>query len=711
MTATGLYTPEEIYRLLPSVYRVRDAEQGDALRELLEVVAEQVNVLAESLEQLYDDQFVETCAAWAAPYIGDLIGYRTLHGVLPDIASPRAEVANTIRYRRRKGTVPVLEQLALDVTGWPARAVEFFELLATTQYMNHVRLHAAATAGLRDEGRLELAGTFGAGAFDSFAHTAEMRRIPTRAGRYNIQNVGLFLWRVQAFRLVRSPLVDADSPELGLRFRFDPLGTDKPLFNARRTEQEITHVAEPLDVPLPLPRRFAKTHLRDLYGSGRPLLLETEDAAGVEPVAQIRICDLSDDPAAPGTWIHQPQPGDTHVAVDPVLGRAAFPAAPAAGAQRLATFHYGSALAIGGGGYDRAASLERMETVVVVSDGDALGPPLASVAAGGAVQILDSRRYAAPATITATTPGPGPGDRVLALRSSSRARPLLERGDQLVLAMGADTTVVLDGLVLAGAPLVVEESADTEARHLVLRHCTLVPGITRDPDGGPHSVGRASLILLHPFASVRLEHCIVGPVVAVEGAEVDASDSVLDASADDEVAFCGRPPAGGGGLLGVSSAAERQTGDGLEPGGHLTLDACTVRGKVHAQRLDVSDSLLLASLAAAGDPWPAPVWAERRQVGCMRFSYVPPGSRTPRRFQCVGTDPAHRPSHTSLRYGDPGYMQLRRSTHAAVRTGASDEGSMGVTHGLHEPQRETNLRVRLDEYLRYGLEAGFFYAT
>jgi hypothetical protein len=714
MSATGLYTTEEIYRLLPSVYRVRDAEQGGVLRELIDVVTDQVNVLAESLEQLYDDEFVETCAAWAAPYIGDLIGYRTLHGVLPDIASPRAEVANTIRYRRRKGTVPVLEQLALDVTGWPARAVEFFELLATTQFMNHIRLHAAATASLRDEGRLELVaafqgGRFQAGAFDSFAHTAEMRRIPTRAGRYNIQNVGIFLWRVQALRLVRSPLVDADDPAGGVRYRFDPLGTDKPLFNPRRTEQEITHIAEPLDVPIPLPRRFAKKHLRDLYGTGRALLLETEDATGVEPVAQIRICDLSDDPAVPGTWIHQPQPADTHVAVDPVLGRVAFPAAPAAGDERLATFHYGSALAIGGGGYDRAASLERMETVVTVSDGDSLTAPLTAVKAGGAVQILDSRRYAAPATITANTPGAGPGDRVLALRSSNRARPLLERGEQLKLAMEPDTTIVLDGIVLAGAPLVIEESADTEARHLVLRHCTLVPGITRDPDGDPHSVGRASLIVLHPFASVKLEHCVVGPVVAVEGVEVDASDSVIDASAEDEVAFCGRAPAASG-LLGVSSAAERETGDGLEPGGHLTLESCTVLGKVHAQRLDVSNSLLLARLAAA-DPWPAPVWAERRQVGCMRFSFVPPGSRTPRRFHCVGADPAHRPSHTSLRYGDPGYMQLRRSTHAAVRTGASDEGSMGVTHELHEPQRETNLRIRMDEYLRYGLEAGFFYAT
>ena len=28
MSATGLYTTEELYRLLPAVYRIRDVEQG-----------------------------------------------------------------------------------------------------------------------------------------------------------------------------------------------------------------------------------------------------------------------------------------------------------------------------------------------------------------------------------------------------------------------------------------------------------------------------------------------------------------------------------------------------------------------------------------------------------------------------------------------------------------------------------------------------------
>jgi hypothetical protein len=695
VSGSGLYTTEEVYRLLPSVYRVRDVEQDGILRELVDVLTTQINVLAESLEQAYGDEFIETCGAWAAPYIGDLVGYRTLHGVVPQVASPRADVANTIRYRRRKGTVGVLEQLARDVTGWPAHAVEFFQLLVTAQYMNHIRPRAAATADLRSAARLELAGAFQAGAFDGFAHTGEMRRISSRSGRYNIPNVGLFLWRVQALRLSESPLVDADGA--GLRYRFDPLGTDKPLFAAPRTETDITHLSEPLDVPLPLLRRFTDANLAALYGAGLSMSL---DNVGI---GDVHICDLSDDPSIPGTWAHEPQPADTFVAVDPVLGRVAFPAAPAAGESRRATFHYGSALSIGGGGYDRSSSLETLEPVETVSGGDPLGPALAAVESGGEVRILDSDPYAAPATITATA-------ETVLVQAANRTRPLLFRGDQVKLALAPSTTVVLDGLVLAGGPLVIEQSADTEPRTLVLRHCTLVPGITRNADGEPHSLGRASLIVLHPFAQVTLDHCIVGPVVAVDGAEVKANDSVLDACGRSEVAVCGRAPAGGGGLLTVSSAADRETGDGLAAGGHLTLEACSVLGKVHAQQLDVSDSLLMAELAS-GDAWHWPVWAERRQVGCIRFSFVPPGSRTPRRFHCAGAGPAERPFHTSLRYGDPGYMQLRRSTVDAIRMGASDESEMGVTHELYAPQRESNLRIRLDEYLRFGLEAGFFYAT
>ena len=108
----------KLFDLLPAVYRLKDASLAQSqnlsmgpLQSLLMLVEEQLAVLANDLDQLYDDQFIETCAPWVIPYIGGLIGYEPVHGIAPAVASPRAEVANTISFRRRKGTILVLEQL------------------------------------------------------------------------------------------------------------------------------------------------------------------------------------------------------------------------------------------------------------------------------------------------------------------------------------------------------------------------------------------------------------------------------------------------------------------------------------------------------------------------------------------------------------------------------------------------------------------------
>jgi hypothetical protein len=69
------------------------------------------------------------------------------------------------------------------------------------------------------------------------------------------------------------------------------------------------------------------------------------------------------------------------------------------------------------------------------------------------------------------------------------------------------------------------------------------------------------------------------------------------------------------------------------------------------------------------------------------------------------------PAFTSLRLADPGYGQLRTNAPDQIRTGADDEAEMGAFHDLFQPQREGNIRARLREYLRFGLEAGIFYAT
>ena len=133
------------------------------------------------------------------------------------------------------------------------------------------------------------------------------------------------------------------------------------------------------------------------------------------------------------------------------------------------------------------------------------------------------------------------------------------------------------------------------------------------------------------------------------------------------------------------------------------------------------------------------VIAEQRHAGCVRFSFVPVNSITPQRYRCqpdlaiqtaiekaekaAPLTPAQRaaitaqvqarvvPSFTSIHYGDPGYAQLRLGCPIEIRTGADDGSEMGVFCHLKQPQRETNLRIRLEEYLPFGLNPGVIYVT
>jgi hypothetical protein len=56
-------------------------------------------------------------------------------------------------------------------------------------------------------------------------------------------------------------------------------------------------------------------------------------------------------------------------------------------------------------------------------------------------------------------------------------------------------------------------------------------------------------------------------------------------------------------------------------------------------------------------------------------------------------------------------MQLATACAAELRTGAEDGSEMGVFSHLRQPQREANVRVSLNEYLRFGLEAGIFFVN
>jgi hypothetical protein len=136
---------------------------------------------------------------------------------------------------------------------------------------------------------------------------------------------------------------------------------------------------------------------------------------------------------------------------------------------------------------------------------------------------------------------------------------------------------------------------------------------------------------------------------------------------------------------------------------------------VHATQFElVSDSILLAALAD-GDTWRAAVRTARKQVGCVRFSWLPFDSIVPTRHRCQPDSAAAAgritPHFTSLRYGTPAYCQLSASTPESILRGADDESEMGVFHQLFGAQRETNLNIRMSEYLRVGLRAGIFYES
>jgi hypothetical protein len=655
-----------LFELLPAVYRVRDAavagtipaEQGP-LESLLAALAEQVAVLDENLDQLYNDQFIETCAPWVVPYIGDLIGYRTLNGRVPGFETPRAEVAHTIALRRRKGTASMLEQLARDVTGWEARAVEFFQLLGTTQYLNHPRPGNRVTPSLRDGEACDAVGS----AFDAIPRTLDVRRIASGRGRYNIPNVGIFLWRIGAHRLARSPAVGA-----GRRRRFSPLGNDSALYTLPEVEDEITHLAESINVPAPIGRRTLARHLDSYYGDGRSLTVWFD--GDPLPLSQIAVCDLSE-------WAHGPPAGT--VAIDPELGRLSVAADVTLPAALDVTFHYGAPAELGGGEYPRADVFEspRGDLVRVPDDQATIQAAIDALDGAGVVEIADNGRYAETPTVVVAE------DRAIELRAATGRRPLLQLGGPMNVRGRAGSAFSLNGLLVAGGHILAPQ-ANSELRRLSIVHSTLVPGQGLSEDGAATDPGDPSLVVRRVGAAVAIERSITGPLRIGEGSSATVADSIVDAGAPDGRAY---------------SAA---TGP-MTPGGALAIEASTVIGEIRCASLSASNAILLGTVRVV-----------RRQEGCLRFSFAPLDSTTPRRYRCQPTtDPGggNFPSFTSLHYGAAAYGQLSARTPGAIRRGADDESEMGAYHFLFQPQRESDLVTRLDEYLRVGLEAGIFHES
>jgi hypothetical protein len=397
------------------------------------------------------------------------------------------------------------------------------------------------------------------------------------------------------------------------------------------------------------------------------------------------------------------------------------------------SYSYGFSADIGGGPYERRERMAKIIPAVIaeypVSKVTLVDKPTTYATLSAAltawknagnppavIRIYDSRTYAANLTVDL------PPKSWLVIEADNTERPLL-KGDLNLKApenlSPADTFTAEDSAGLSLGGLLLEGTLQARGKlNLTLTDCTLVPGKALDEDGFPVEPKTASLTVSGPDVTdlgVTLSRCLSGPIeMPTECKSLMVSDSLIDAPY----------PKGKHDSARAAIAADET---GATPGPVTTLTRVTVFGAVHVKILELASEVIFT----------APVKAERRQEGCVRFSHVPAGSETPRRYHCqpdlaletrareldlpgpAKLDPAEaqeiilrvRPQFTSRFYGLPAYAQLSTACALEIRTGAENGSEMGVFCLLQQPQREANLRIALDEYLRFGLEAGLFFVS
>jgi hypothetical protein len=382
-----------LFERLPEIYRIRDSEQSppDQLKAYLALFEDAFGAVHDNIEQLYRDLFIETCSPWVIPYIGALLGTTVLSG---DDWTLRADVADTIALRRRKGTLGAIELLAFDLTKWGAHAVELRDNIAWHQHLNHQRPDAGGppplsrpgitrntvmrggTVTLRDPAMLSLLST----PFDPYSYYPDVRPPAPYGLRINLPNLAIFLWRLAAFQAPvtrpvhqgngTNPAAGPNEASFAPRFDLHPLGDPVRLFNTARYDPDrqppvVTFVDE---VPGPIPPARLTTGSE----AGNPdayIAVETYNPA--DPL--LRDLDVSDTGLqfhlpdtlfASDSWTFRganlcawetplrPPLGNREIAIDPVIGRAVLGVKTQAEADALrddllVTYTYGAVGPVG----------------------------------------------------------------------------------------------------------------------------------------------------------------------------------------------------------------------------------------------------------------------------------------------------------------------------------------------------------------------------
>ena len=203
------------------------------------------------------------------------------------------------------------------------------------------------------------------------------------------------------------------------------------------------------------------------------------------------------------------------------------------------------------------------------------------------------------------------------IRGKDLTRTTLVIDDEVKITGGGKGSIlILNGLLITGGKSnALRVNGDLD--QLILRHCTLVPGLGLNLDGSPLKTDATSIIIETADTTVAIDSCITGALrIASDGiARVSITNSIVDAGMESGVAYAG--------LDGVSAG-----------GGMAKVENCTLIGKVHAETMTEVSNTIFSSDLAKTDSWSEPVIAERRQEGCVRFSYLPFSSLVPKRYRC-----------------------------------------------------------------------------
>jgi hypothetical protein len=647
------YFAEKLWDLIPEIYRHEDglAANPGVLRAIVEIIAEQAAILRRSHDRLWEDQFIELCADWAVPYLGDLTATRLVSALTP--RNRRVDVAKTIYYRRRKGTLRVLEELISDIAGWEGKVVEQFRRLARTRHGLDPRPMALAgrfsgtlpggIADLRNPRATELTGT----AFDEFFRTADVRRHTGVDGRFNIPKLAFHLFRLRAYRVQSATPFDAGD---GLRFTCDPSGRDMALFSPRRRPEDWDDwkTARQEDLPGPI---FCR-----IMGDVLPDAIVVEQAPD-DPVAETDITagDLSLWPI--------PDPGKRLV-IDPEKGRLQFFGSPPAACS--VTYHYGFSAEVGAGTYPRPEVDQRLPDSTVQPGGGPIDD--AVLLENGITQIDDSVTYGPIANKSKVVD--------LTLQSASETRPYLRLAAdwEFETDADADASLLLDGLWLGSeGKFAVILSGDYEL--VTIRQTTFDPGGDTDVAGNP--IRPVPLIIEAKVETLVIDRCIMSRIATQNGGVVEnlkINDSLLDAAGSGQMALD-------------------------LPQGEVEMNRVTVFGQMDVNRLWASETLVTGVVDVTDT-----------QSGCFRFSAAPAISRLPRPYESHPlTDSAH--IFTSRRFGHPGYGQLSQTAPCTLTRGAENGSEIGVFSSLLNPIKHDSLRAKIDEYMPFGLIPIFIFET